>query len=148
MAQYGILCALALLSGVVGCGRTVRGLLDGKEESNDIYENMVFSDPYNATWFLSNIYKSMNDGFMHGFGSDGRTVSSATPSTKASGRPAGQRLQDRRQAWATTDMLLNYDPWKILYGDPCAAARVFWNMPTKSRLTPERRSSTRACARE
>ena len=37
-------------------------LLD-KEESNDIYEDMVFTDPYNAIWFLNNIYKSMNDGF-------------------------------------------------------------------------------------
>ena len=65
--KYGIICALALLSGVVGCEDS-SSLLD-KEESNDIYENMVFSDPYNATWFLSNIYKSMNDGFMV-FGSD------------------------------------------------------------------------------
>ena len=65
--KYGIICALALLSDVVGCEDS-SSLLD-KEESNDIYENMVFSDPYNATWFLSNIYKSMNDGFMV-FGSD------------------------------------------------------------------------------
>jgi hypothetical protein len=59
--KYGIICALALLSGVVGCEDS-SSLLD-KEESNDIYENMVFSDPYNATWFLSNIYKSNNSKF-------------------------------------------------------------------------------------
>ena len=114
--KYGIICALALLSGVVGCEDS-SSLLD-KEESNDIYENMVFSDPYNATWFLSNIYKSMNDGFMV-FGSDdsGGFLGNAVDEGiwKANWDNAYKMSVG---AWATTDMLLN-SVEKILYGDPC-----------------------------
>ena len=41
--KYGIICALALLSGVMGCEDS-SSLLD-KEESNDIYENMSSAIP-------------------------------------------------------------------------------------------------------
>ena len=119
--KYGIICALALLSGVVGCEDS-SSLLD-KEESNDIYENMVFSDPYNATWFLSNIYKSMNDGFMV-FGSDdsGGFLGNAVDEGiwKANWDNAYKMSVG---AWATTDMLLNYDPWKKYYTAIRAACR-------------------------
>lgn len=142
--KYGIICALALLSGVVGCEDS-SSLLD-KEESNDIYENMVFSDPYNATWFLSNIYKSMNDGFMV-FGSDdsGGFLGNAVDEGiwKANWDNAYKMSVG---AWATTDMLLNYDPWKNTIRRSVRHA-VFWNMPTKS-PTRRNRSSTRAYARE
>lgn len=119
--KYGIICALALLSGVVGCEDS-SSLLD-KEESNDIYANMVFSDPYNATWFLSNIYKSMNDGFMV-FGSDdsGGFLGNAVDEGiwKANWDNAYKMSVG---AWATTDMLLNYDPWKKYYTAIRAACR-------------------------
>ena len=119
--KYGIICALALLSGVMGCEDS-SSLLD-KEESNDIYENMVFSDPYNATWFLSNIYKSMNDGFMV-FGSDdsGGFLGNAVDEGiwKANWDNAYKMSVG---AWATTDMLLNYDPWKKYYTAIRAACR-------------------------
>ena len=41
--KYGIICALALLSGVVGCEDS-SSLLD-KEESNDIYDCLLYTSP-------------------------------------------------------------------------------------------------------
>lgn len=89
-------------------------LLD-KEESNDIYEDMVFTDPYNAIWFLNNIYKSMNDGF-NVFGTDnaGGMLGNAVDegSWKANWDNAYKMSSG---AWTSKDMLLNYDPWKKYY---------------------------------
>lgn len=140
--KYGIICALALLSGVVGCEDS-SSLLD-KEESNDIYENMVFSDPYNATWFLSNIYKSMNDGFMV-FGSDdsGGFLGNAVDEGiwKANWDNAYTSERGRRPTCCSTTIRgKNTIRRSVRHA-------VFWNMPTKS-PTRRNRSSTRAYARE
>lgn len=89
-------------------------LLD-KEESNDIYEDMVFTDPYNAIWFLNNIYKSMNDGF-NVFGSDnsGGMLGNAVDEGmwKANWDNAYKMSSG---AWTSELVLINYDPWKKYY---------------------------------
>ena len=104
-------------------------LLD-KEESNDIYEDMVFTDPYNAIWFLNNIYKSMNDGF-NVFGSDdsGGFLGNAVDEGiwKANWDNAYKMSSG---AWTTENVLINYDPWKKYYKaivDNNPSQKVFWN---------------------
>lgn len=110
-----------LLLFLAGCTDSSR-LLD-KEESNDIYEDMVFSDPYHAMWFLSNIYKSMNDGFMV-FGTDtaGGFLGNAVDEGvwKANWDNAYKMSSG---VWTTESVLLNYDPWKKYYTAIRAACR-------------------------
>ncbi len=120
-AKKYIVCALALLLGVSGC-QDSSSLLD-KEESNDIYENMVFSDPYNAVWFLNNIYKSMNDGFLvFGSNDSGGFLGNAVDEGmwKANWDNAYKMSVG---AWTTSNVLINYDPWKKYYTAIRAACR-------------------------
>jgi starch-binding outer membrane protein, SusD/RagB family len=54
---------------MAGCHEDGSNLLD-KQETNDIYEDMVFTDPQNAVWYLNAIYKEMNADYFR-FGTAG-----------------------------------------------------------------------------
>lgn len=52
-----------------GCDEDGSNLLD-KEQTNDIYEGMVFTEPQYAVWYLNSIYKEMNADYFR-FGTAG-----------------------------------------------------------------------------
>jgi hypothetical protein len=54
---------------MAGCHEDGSDLLD-KQETNDIYEEMVFTEPQYAVWFLNGIYKEMNAPYFR-FGTAG-----------------------------------------------------------------------------
>ncbi|HLP73694.1 MAG TPA: RagB/SusD family nutrient uptake outer membrane protein [Bacteroidales bacterium] len=54
---------------LLGCHEDGSDLLD-KEETNDIYEGMVFTDPQYAVYFLNGLYREMNANYFR-FGSAG-----------------------------------------------------------------------------
>jgi len=54
---------------MAGCHEDGSDLLD-KQETNDIYEGMVFTEPQYAVWFLNGIYREMNANYFR-FGSAG-----------------------------------------------------------------------------
>ncbi len=62
-----IVVLLALL--FAGCHEDGSNLLD-KQQTNDIYEEMVFTEPQYAVWYLNAIYKEMNADYFR-FGSAG-----------------------------------------------------------------------------
>ncbi|MBQ7194080.1 MAG: RagB/SusD family nutrient uptake outer membrane protein [Bacteroidales bacterium] len=89
-------------------------LLD-KEESNDIYEDMVFSDAYNAVWFLNGVYAQMNPGYeVFGSVNSGGFLGNAVDegSWKANWDNASKMSAG---AWTTSDNLLAYNPWNRYY---------------------------------
>ena len=54
---------------MAGCHEDGSDLLD-KQETNDIYEGMVFTEPQYAVWYLNGIYREMNASYFR-FGSAG-----------------------------------------------------------------------------
>ncbi len=54
---------------MAGCHEDGSDLLD-KQETNDIYEGMVFTEPQYAVWFLNGIYREMNANYFR-FGTAG-----------------------------------------------------------------------------
>lgn len=65
---YHLLLSIIVLF-FMGCHEDGSNLLD-KEETNDIYEEMVFTNPQYAVWFLNSIYKEMNANYFR-FGTAG-----------------------------------------------------------------------------
>lgn len=65
---YQIIITLGLLF-FSACHEDGSNLLD-KEETNDIYEEMVFTEPRYAVWYLNSIYKEMNANYFR-FGTAG-----------------------------------------------------------------------------
>lgn len=116
--QIMVLAASAFI--FAGC-EDASSLLD-KEESNDIYEDMVFSDAYNAVWFLNGVYSSLNDGFSvfpSGYGFLGNIVDEG--SWKATWDHAYMMSAG---SWTNSSVLLDEDPWNKNYTAIRAANRV------------------------
>ena len=89
-------------------------LLD-KEESNDIYEDMVFSDPHYANWFLSDIYKQMRDEY-NWFDSAGAGSMLGCVVDEGLYKANWSKAHAMSYgAWSTKDMLCIYDPWARNY---------------------------------
>ncbi len=69
MKQINQLLMILFVLLLAGCHEDGSNLLD-KEETNDIYADMVFTNPQYAVWFLNGIYKEMNAGYFR-FGTAG-----------------------------------------------------------------------------
>lgn len=106
--KYKIFATLALLLSFVGCQTDAGGLLD-KEETNDIYEQMVFSDPQYATWFLNGIYREMNSGF-YVFGNAGFLGNAVDEGLWKATWDNAYVMSNG--AWTTKFLPINYHPWK------------------------------------
>lgn len=117
---WNIIVAVLIMTCMSAC-QDAANLLD-KEESNDIYEEMVFSDPYNAVWFLNGVYSKLNNGytvFPSGNGFLGLVVDEG--SWKATWDNSYMMSSG---SWANNKVLLDEDPWKKNYTAIRAANRV------------------------
>lgn len=112
---------ISMLMVIVSACDDASDLLD-KEESNDIYEEMVFSDAYNAVWFLNGVYSKLNNGytvFPSGNGFIGLVVDEG--SWKATWDNSYKMSSG---SWASNEMLLDENPWKKNFTAIRAANRV------------------------
>ena len=92
-----------------------------KEESNDIYGDMVFSNPQYAVWFLYGIYREMNADFFK-FGSAGFLGVAVDE-----GQPKANWDNAHLMAigsWGPTTIPININVWKKNY-DAIRAANIF-----------------------
>lgn len=105
-----ILSAVFLLWGCVDG----ESLLD-KEESNDIYEEMVFSDPHYANWFLSNIYKSMRDEYNWFDSANAGSMLGCVVDEGLYKANWSKAHAMSYGSWSSKDMLLIDDPWQKNY---------------------------------
>ena len=107
-----------------GCQEDATSLLD-KEETNDIYEDQVFTDPQYATWFLNGVYREMNSGYFK-WGSAG-FLGNATDE----GAPKANWDNAYKFAlgsWGPTINLLNFNPWNKYYSAIRAANKFLENV--------------------
>ena len=107
-----------------GCNKDTNSLLD-KAQVNDIYEDMVFSNPQYAVWYLNSLYKEMNANFWR-FGSAGFLGNAIDE---------GQCKANWDQAhnmgigsWGPTKIPYSVDVWKKNYAAIRAANRFLANV--------------------
>ena len=107
-----------------GCSKDGSNLLD-KAQVNDIYEDMVFSNPQYAVWYLNSLYKEMNANFWR-FGSAGFLGNAIDE---------GQCKANWDQAhnmgigsWGPTKIPYSSDVWKKNYTAIRAANRFLANV--------------------
>ena len=107
-----------------GCSKDGSNLLD-KAQVNDIYEDMVFSNPQYAVWYLNSLYKEMNANFWR-FGSAGFLGNAIDE---------GQCKANWDQAhnmgigsWGPTKIPYSSDVWKKNYAAIRAANRFLANV--------------------
>lgn len=70
MKKFKYILLFALTAFFVACQEDGSDFLD-KQETNDIYEEQVFTTPQYAVWFLNGIYRELNDADYVKFGSAG-----------------------------------------------------------------------------
>ncbi len=107
-----------------GCQEDATSLLD-KEETNDIYEDQVFTNPQYASWFLNGIYAELNNGFFK-FGSAGflsNAVDEGIP--KANWDNA---YVFALGSWGPTSVPININVWNKNYSAIRAANKFLENV--------------------
>src|SRR5690606_31957182 len=119
---YFLLIALA---GLFACQQEGADFLD-KEETNDIYEDQVFTTPQYAVWFLNGVYRELNDADYVKFGTAGflgNAVDEGQP--KANWDNA---YVMGTGAWGPTVNPLNEDVWQKNYSAIRAATKFIENV--------------------
>lgn len=125
MKKYIYFLLIALTGAFVACQEDGSDFLD-KEETNDIYEDQVFTTPQYAVWYLNGIYRELNDADYVKFGSAGflgNAVDEGQP--KANWDNAHVMGSG---AWGPTVNPLNEDVWAKNYSAIRAANKFIINV--------------------
>ena len=120
---YNILIILFAVF-MAGCHEDGSDLLD-KQETNDIYEGMVFTEPQYAVWFLNGIYREMNASYFR-FGSAGFLGNAIDE-----GQPKANWDQAHNMAigsWGPATIPYAVNVWKKNYAAIRAANRFLANV--------------------
>jgi starch-binding outer membrane protein, SusD/RagB family len=104
---------------LIGCTKDGASLLD-KAQNNDIYENMVFTNPQYAVWYLNSIYKEMNAAFAR-FGTAG-FLGNAIDDGQCKANWDNAHIMGIG-SWGPTKIPINVDVWKKNYAAIRAANR-------------------------
>jgi hypothetical protein len=109
---------------IAGCHEDGSNLLD-KEQTNDIYEEMVFTEPQYAVWYLNSIYKEMNASYYR-FGSAG-FLGNATDEGQCKANWDNAHLMGIG-SWGPTTIPFAVNVWKKNYSAIRAANRFLANV--------------------
>lgn len=107
-----------------GCDDDASNLLD-KAQVNDIYEEMVFSEPQYSVWYLNSMYKEMNATYFR-FGSAG-FLGNATDEGQCKANWDQAHLMGIG-SWGPTTIPYSVDVWKKNYAAIRAANRFLANV--------------------
>jgi hypothetical protein len=110
----------------LGCNEDSTGLLD-KAQVNDIYENMVFTEPQYAVWYLNSLYREMNAIWFR-FGTAG-FLSNAADESQCKANWDQAHLMGIG-SWGPTSIPYSVDVWKKNYTAIRAANRFLANVDT------------------
>ena len=120
--NYMVIVLLGIL--FFGCQEDATNLLD-KEETNDIYEDQVFTNSQNAIWFLNGIYRELNNGFFK-FGAAGLLSNAVDESiSKANWDNA---YVFALGSWGPTSVPININVWSKYYSAIRAANKFLENV--------------------
>ncbi len=109
---------------LAGCHEDGSDLLD-KQETNDIYEEMVFTEPQYAVWFLNGIYREMNADYFR-FGTAG-FLGNATDEGQCKANWDNAHLMGIG-SWGPTTIPIAVNVWKKNYAAIRAANRFLANV--------------------
>jgi len=124
MKNVNKLIIILLATIFMACQEDGSNLLD-KAQNNDIYEEMVFSNPQNAVWYLNAIYKEMNANYAR-FGSAG-FLGNATDEGQCKANWDVAHLFGIG-SWGPTSIPLAVNVWKKNYEAIRAANRFLANV--------------------
>jgi starch-binding outer membrane protein, SusD/RagB family len=119
MKKINQLLIILLAAFSAGCTKDGSDLLD-KAQVNDIYEDMVFSDPQYAVWYLNSIYKEMNADYWR-FGTAG-FLGNATDEGHCKANWDNAYVMGTG-SWGPTKIPIAVDVWKKNYAAIRAANR-------------------------
>jgi starch-binding outer membrane protein, SusD/RagB family len=111
MENFKYLIFVLLASFILGCQSDGSEFLD-KQETNDIYEHMVFNDPQNAVWYLNGIYRELDRGY-YKFGTAG-FLSNGVDEGKCKANWDNAHVMNVG-AWGPTVNPLNINVWNKNY---------------------------------